>query len=126
MSSLSRRRLLQGSAAALACTGFARDATGAGTPRIEAPVVDSLSIQVVTGGNHGILISGAQERPVLRSEWSLSLWPTSARGTEEKRILRDAEQESRTARPRSRDARRALHHGQPVQFRGLRAPLLPS
>ncbi|MDO9708678.1 MBL fold metallo-hydrolase [Paracraurococcus lichenis] len=106
MNRLSRRRLLQGSAAAgLACTGFVRDAGGAEVPRIEAPVVDSLSIQVVTDGNHDIFISGAQvpgiriervrgfngpkERRVLRSEWGLSLWLTSAKGGEEKRILLD-------------------------------------
>ena len=90
-----RRRLLQGTAAAaaFACTGYR---AGAATPRIEAPEVDSLSIQVVTDGNHDIFISGAQvpgvriergarlpgaqERRVLRSEWGLSLWLTSTTG----------------------------------------------
>jgi 7,8-dihydropterin-6-yl-methyl-4-(beta-D-ribofuranosyl)aminobenzene 5'-phosphate synthase len=102
MNRISRRALLQGSAATLACTGFV---AGAATPRIEAPVVDSLSIQVVTDGNHDIFISGAQvpgvrvervrgfrgaqERRVLRSEWGLSLWLTSAKGAEEKRLLLD-------------------------------------
>ncbi|TDH62433.1 MBL fold metallo-hydrolase [Dankookia rubra] len=99
-----RRRLLQGSAAAaaFACTGFP---AGAATPRIEAPEVDSLSIQVVTDGNHDVFISGAQvpgvriervrgfrgaqERRVLRSEWGLSLWMASTRGAETKRLLLD-------------------------------------
>jgi 7,8-dihydropterin-6-yl-methyl-4-(beta-D-ribofuranosyl)aminobenzene 5'-phosphate synthase len=99
-----RRRLLQGTAAAaaFACTGFR---AGAATPRIEAPEVDSLSIQVVTDGNHDVFISGAQvpgvriervrsqtgakERRVLRSEWGLSLWMVSTRGAETKRILLD-------------------------------------
>jgi 7,8-dihydropterin-6-yl-methyl-4-(beta-D-ribofuranosyl)aminobenzene 5'-phosphate synthase len=99
-----RRRLLQGSAAtvAFACTGFR---AGAATPRIEAPEVDSLSIQVVTDGNHDIFISGAQvpgvriervrgfrgaqERRVLRSEHGLSLWLTSTQGAETKRLLLD-------------------------------------
>jgi len=102
MNRISRRALLQGSAATLACTGFV---AGAATPRIEAPVVDSLSIQVVTDGNHDIFISGAQVpgvriervrgqsgarlKRVLRSEWGLSLWLASTRGAEEKRILLD-------------------------------------
>jgi len=33
-----------------------RDAQGAEAPRIEAPVVDSLSIQVVADANHDIFI----------------------------------------------------------------------
>ena len=106
MARVSRRALLHAAATTtLACTGFARDATGAEAPRIEAPVVDSLSIQVVTDGNHDIFISGAevpgvrvervrgfrgaQERRVLRSEHGLSLWLTSARGSETKRLLLD-------------------------------------
>jgi 7,8-dihydropterin-6-yl-methyl-4-(beta-D-ribofuranosyl)aminobenzene 5'-phosphate synthase len=101
-----RRRFLQGSAfAALACTRMVRDASGAESPRIEAPVVDSLSIQVVTDGNHDIFTSsaqvpdvrvervrgfrGAQERRVLRSEWGLSLWLASQRDAETRRILLD-------------------------------------
>jgi 7,8-dihydropterin-6-yl-methyl-4-(beta-D-ribofuranosyl)aminobenzene 5'-phosphate synthase len=104
MTGIPRRRLLQGSAAAVtfACTGFAADAA---TPRITAPEVDSLSIQVVTDGNHDVFISGAQvpgvrvervrgfrgalERRALRSEHGLSLWLTSARGAETKRLLLD-------------------------------------
>lgn len=100
----SRRGLLQASAA-LACVGLAPDAFGQPAPRIEAPIVDSLSIQVVTDGNHDIFISGAQvpgvriervrgqsgrnERRVLRSEWGLSLWLQSRKGGEEKRFLLD-------------------------------------
>src|SRR3954454_16778323 len=102
-----RRRLLQGSAAAaaFACTGFVSTPGGAATPRIAAPGVDSLLIQVVTDGNHDIFISGAQvpgvrverargfnvpkERRVLRSEWGLSLWMVSTRGAETKRIMLD-------------------------------------
>ncbi|MDN3567873.1 MBL fold metallo-hydrolase [Paeniroseomonas aquatica] len=104
MIAISRRDLVRASAA-LACVGFARDAAGATTPRIAAPVVDSLTIQVVTDGNHDIFISGAQvpgvriervrgqggrnERRALRSEWGLSLWMTSMCGTEQKRFLLD-------------------------------------
>ena len=105
---LSRRRFLHASALAapaLACTGMVRDAQGAETPRIEAPVVDNLSIQVVTDGNHDVFISGAQvpgvrvervrgfrgaqERRALRSEHGLSLYLTSRRGDETRRFLLD-------------------------------------
>jgi 7,8-dihydropterin-6-yl-methyl-4-(beta-D-ribofuranosyl)aminobenzene 5'-phosphate synthase len=88
----------------LACTRLVK-AQGVVTPRIEAPVVDSLSIQVVTDGNHDIFISGAQvpgvkvervrgssgarERQALRSEWGLSLYLTSQKGTETRRYLLD-------------------------------------
>jgi 7,8-dihydropterin-6-yl-methyl-4-(beta-D-ribofuranosyl)aminobenzene 5'-phosphate synthase len=82
-----------------------RDAQGAETPRIEAPVVDSLSIQVVTDANHDVFISGAQvpgvrvervrgfrgaqERRALRSEHGLSLYLTSRKGDETRRFLLD-------------------------------------
>ncbi len=107
-SALGRRRFLQASALAapaLACTGMVRDAYGAETPRIEAPVVDSLSIQVVTDGNHDVFISGAQvpgvrverargfrgaqQRRTLRSEWGLSLYLTSQKAGETRRFLLD-------------------------------------
>jgi 7,8-dihydropterin-6-yl-methyl-4-(beta-D-ribofuranosyl)aminobenzene 5'-phosphate synthase len=107
-STLSRRRFLQASALAapaLACTRVVRDARGAEVPRIQAPVVDGLSIQVVTDGNHDIFISGAQvpgvrvervrgfrgalERRALRSEHGLSLYLTSRRGDETRRFLLD-------------------------------------
>jgi 7,8-dihydropterin-6-yl-methyl-4-(beta-D-ribofuranosyl)aminobenzene 5'-phosphate synthase len=103
----SRRRLLGTSILAapmLACTRLVQ-AEGVATPRIEAPVVDSLSIQVVTDGNHDIFISGAQvpgiriervrgfrgpqERRALRSEWGLSLYLTSQQGSETRRYLLD-------------------------------------
>jgi 7,8-dihydropterin-6-yl-methyl-4-(beta-D-ribofuranosyl)aminobenzene 5'-phosphate synthase len=105
---LSRRRLLQATALAapaLACTGMVRDAEGAETPRIDAPVVDNLSIQVVTDANHDVFISGAQvpgvrvermrgfrgaqERRTLRSEHGLSLHLTSRKGDETRRFLLD-------------------------------------
>ena len=108
LSILSRRRFLKASALAspaLACTGVMRDARGVDTPRIEAPVVDSLVIQVVTDGNHDAFISGAQvpgvrvervrffrgaqERRTLRSEWGLSLHLTSQRAGETRRFLLD-------------------------------------
>lgn len=104
MGTFSRRDVLR-STAALACTAYAVDAKGQPAARITAPVVDSLTIQVVTDGNHDIFISGAQvpgirvervrsfrgarERRVLRSEHGLSLWLTSKRGAEEKRLLLD-------------------------------------
>lgn len=106
---MGRRRLLGGAAAlaapALACTGYVRDAQGAETPRIQAPVVDSLTIQVVTDGAHDIFISGAQvpgiriarvrgfngprQNRTLRGEWGLSLHLTSQIGAETKRVLLD-------------------------------------
>jgi 7,8-dihydropterin-6-yl-methyl-4-(beta-D-ribofuranosyl)aminobenzene 5'-phosphate synthase len=108
LSTLGRRRFLQASALAapaLACTRVVRGAHGAEAPRIEAPVVDSLSIQVVADGNHDIFISGAQvpgvrvervrgfrgaqERRTLRSEHGLSLHLTSRRGSETRRFLLD-------------------------------------
>ena len=71
VSAPNRRRFLQASVlaipTALACTRMVRNARGAEAPRIEAPLVDGLSIQVVTDGNHDIFISGAQvpgESPV--------------------------------------------------------------
>jgi 7,8-dihydropterin-6-yl-methyl-4-(beta-D-ribofuranosyl)aminobenzene 5'-phosphate synthase len=82
-----------------------RDAHGAESPRIDAPVVDSLSIQVVTDSNHDVFISGAQvpgvkvervrgfrgaqERRALRSEHGLSLYLTSRKGDETRRYLLD-------------------------------------
>jgi 7,8-dihydropterin-6-yl-methyl-4-(beta-D-ribofuranosyl)aminobenzene 5'-phosphate synthase len=109
VATLNRRRFLQASAlaapTALGCTRVVRDAQGAEVPRIEAPVVDSLSIQVVTDGNHDIFISGAQfpsikvervrgfrgalERRTLRSEHGLSLYLTSRKGDETRRFLLD-------------------------------------
>ncbi len=107
----SRRRLLGTSTLAapmLACIRLVQ-AQGQGqtvpTPRIEAPVVDSLSVQVVTDGAHDIFISGAQvpgirvERTrgfygaqvnrTLRSEWGLSLYLTAQKGAETRRYLLD-------------------------------------
>ena len=108
LSTLGRRRFLQASALAapaLACTRVVRDAHGAEAPRIEAPVVDNLSIQVVADGNHDIFISGAQvpgvrvervrgfrgaqERRTLRSEHGLSLHLTSRKSDETRRFLLD-------------------------------------
>jgi 7,8-dihydropterin-6-yl-methyl-4-(beta-D-ribofuranosyl)aminobenzene 5'-phosphate synthase len=106
--SFSRRRLLQASALAaptLTCIGLSRNAYGAATPRLEAPLVDSLSIQVVTDATHDVFISGAQvpgirverarafrgalERRALRSEHGLSLYLTSQKGSETRRFLLD-------------------------------------
>ena len=105
---LGRRCFLRASALAapaLACTRMVRDAHGAEAPRIDAPVVDSLSIQVVTDGSHDVMISGAQvpgvhvervrgfrgaqERQALRSEWGLSLHLTSQKAAETRRFLLD-------------------------------------
>lgn len=105
---LSRRRLLRASAMAapaLACTRVTRDANGAETPRIEAPVVDRLAMQVVLDGAHDVLISGAQvpgiriERTrlmrgeryqrTLKSEWGLSLHLEAQAGPETRRYLLD-------------------------------------
>jgi 7,8-dihydropterin-6-yl-methyl-4-(beta-D-ribofuranosyl)aminobenzene 5'-phosphate synthase len=106
---IGRRRLLGTSALAvpmLVCTRL-EQAQGqpVPTPRIEAPVVDSLSIQVVTDGAHDIFISGAQVPGVrvertrgfsgtrvnrsLRSEWGLSLFLTAQMAGETRRYLLD-------------------------------------
>ncbi|MBK1661521.1 MBL fold metallo-hydrolase [Paracraurococcus ruber] len=104
-----RRRLLGASALAapmLACTRLVRaQGQAAPAPRIEVPVVDSLSVQVVTDGAHDIFISGAQVPGIkvertrgfygaqlnrsLRSEWGLSLHLTAHKGGEIRRYLLD-------------------------------------
>lgn len=103
-----RRGLLRRTALfapALACTGMVTDARGQANPRITAPEVDSLTIQVVTDGQHDVFISGAQVPGVrvtrtrgfsgprqdrsLRSEWGLSLHLTSRMGDTTKRMLLD-------------------------------------
>jgi 7,8-dihydropterin-6-yl-methyl-4-(beta-D-ribofuranosyl)aminobenzene 5'-phosphate synthase len=104
-----RRRLLGASVLAapmLACTRLVRaQGQTVPTPRIEAPVVDSLSIQVVTDGAHDLFISGAQVPGIkvertrgfvgpqlnrsLRSEWGLSLYLTAQMGGETRRYLLD-------------------------------------
>ena len=104
-----RRRLLGASALAvpmLVCTRLVQaQGQPAPAPRIEAPVVDSLSIQVVTDGAHDVLISGAQVPGVrvertrgfsgarlnrtLRSEWGLSLLLIAQMASETRRYLLD-------------------------------------
>ena len=100
---LRRRSLLF--APALACTGIALDAQGQPAPRIPVPELDSLTIRVVTDGQHNIFISGAQvpgirvartrgfsgaqQNRSLRSEWGLSLHLTSNIGDVSKRFLLD-------------------------------------
>ncbi|WP_236020107.1 MBL fold metallo-hydrolase [Sabulicella rubraurantiaca] len=104
-----RRRFLQSSAltlgtSALTCTAMVRDAAGADVPRIEAPVVDRLVVQVVLDGAHDLFISGAQvpgirvERTrlfagranrTLQSEWGLSLHLEAQAGAETRRYLLD-------------------------------------
>ncbi len=104
-----RRRLVSAFALAgpaLACTGLVQaQGQTAPSPRIDAPVVDSLSIQVVTDGAHDVFISGAQTPGVrvertrgfsgaqlnrtLRSEWGLSLFLTAQMGGETRRYLLD-------------------------------------
>jgi 7,8-dihydropterin-6-yl-methyl-4-(beta-D-ribofuranosyl)aminobenzene 5'-phosphate synthase len=88
----------------LVCYGVL-DATAHAAPvRITPPVVDRLTIQVVLDSNHDVFISGAQSPGVgvkrvrlpaafngrtLESEWGLSLYLTSTKGTETRRILLD-------------------------------------
>jgi 7,8-dihydropterin-6-yl-methyl-4-(beta-D-ribofuranosyl)aminobenzene 5'-phosphate synthase len=95
--------MLQGSAAVLACTAVARPE--AATVRIEAPVVDRLTIRVVVDGSHDIFISGAAipaigiERTrllppphrldTLKTQWGLSLYLTSLKGKERRTYLLD-------------------------------------
>ena len=104
--SLDRRAFLRASAgSALTCTAMVRTAAGAVVPRIEAPVVDKLVIQVIVDGAHDIFIpaqtvpglgivqnrlqGGAGYRGTLQSEWGLSLHLTSQKGVETKRFLLD-------------------------------------
>ncbi len=104
---LLRRRFLQATAfaPALACTAMVRDADGVEQPRIHAPEVDSLKIQIVVDATHDVFISGAQSPDVkvdrvrgyrggrqyraLQSEHGLSLHLTSEKGDETKRVLLD-------------------------------------
>ncbi|MEO3475948.1 MBL fold metallo-hydrolase [Roseomonas sp. CAU 1739] len=105
---LNRRGFLRASALAapaFACTRMVRDAHGAETPRISAPIVDSLSIQVVVDNTHDIFISGAQvpgvrvernrgfrgarQARALQSQHGLSLHLTSRKGTETKHFMLD-------------------------------------
>jgi 7,8-dihydropterin-6-yl-methyl-4-(beta-D-ribofuranosyl)aminobenzene 5'-phosphate synthase len=105
---IGRRGLLARAAAfgsALACTAIVRDAAGNDVPRIAAPVIDRLSIEVVVDGAHDIFISGAQVPGVkiertraqsgplhartLLSEWGLALHLTSWQGAEQRRYLLD-------------------------------------
>lgn len=104
------RRTFLGAAAALTCTALNRDASGALIPRIQAPIVDKVVIQVVVDGAHDVFISGAEPpgikmtqarlesgpraRRTLQTEWGLSLHITSTKdsGTkdsETKRFLLD-------------------------------------
>ena len=105
---LSRRRFLHASALAaplLTCTRMVHDANGAEQPRITAPEIDSLSIQLVVDTNHDVFISGAQVPDVkverlrgfrggkqaraLQGQHGLSLHLTSQKGPETRRILLD-------------------------------------
>ena len=106
---LDRRAFVRGSALAtgsvLACTSMVQTAAGAVVPRIEAPVVDKLVIQVVVDGAHDIFIAeqkvpgvaiaqtrlqqGANFRRTLQTEWGLSLHLTSQKGAETRRFLLD-------------------------------------
>jgi 7,8-dihydropterin-6-yl-methyl-4-(beta-D-ribofuranosyl)aminobenzene 5'-phosphate synthase len=99
------RRAFLGAAAALTCTALNRDASGAMIPRIQAPIVDKLVVQVVVDGAHDVFISGAEPpgikvtqsrlesgpraRRTLQTEWGLSLHLTSTKGSETKRYLLD-------------------------------------
>jgi 7,8-dihydropterin-6-yl-methyl-4-(beta-D-ribofuranosyl)aminobenzene 5'-phosphate synthase len=106
---VTRRRLLGSSALAvpaLTCTRLVQaQGQAAPAPRIEAPVVDSLAVQVVTDGSHDVFLPGAQVPGVrvervrgffgpqvnrsLHSEWGLSLHLTSQMGGETRRYLLD-------------------------------------
>ena len=104
--SFDRRAFLRATAgSALTCTAMVRAADGAGVPRIEAPVVDKLVIQVIVDGTHDIFIpaqkvpglgigqnrlqGGSGYRNTLQSEWGLSLHLMSQKGTETRRFLLD-------------------------------------
>jgi 7,8-dihydropterin-6-yl-methyl-4-(beta-D-ribofuranosyl)aminobenzene 5'-phosphate synthase len=104
--SVGRRSLLRAAAGSvLTCTAMVRGSSGAVVPRIEAPVVDKLVIQVVVDGQHDIFIpeqkvpglgirqnrlqGGASFRDTLQSEWGLALHLTSQKGAESKRFLLD-------------------------------------
>jgi 7,8-dihydropterin-6-yl-methyl-4-(beta-D-ribofuranosyl)aminobenzene 5'-phosphate synthase len=106
--SLGRRRFIGhsvGLGSALACAAIVRDAAGDDVPRIAAPFVDQLKIEVVVDGAHDIfisgeqvpgvkiertrLLSGARHDRTLQCEWGLSLHLSSSRGREVRRFLLD-------------------------------------
>jgi 7,8-dihydropterin-6-yl-methyl-4-(beta-D-ribofuranosyl)aminobenzene 5'-phosphate synthase len=99
------RRRFAAAAAALACTAVVRDARGVERPRIDAPVVDSLSIRVVVDGSHDIFapavsppgikvqrtrtFAGSRLGRTLQSEWGLSLLIESRQGETIRHCLLD-------------------------------------
>lgn len=106
MNAVGRRSILGAAAGSvLTCTGLVPTASGAVVPRIEAPVVDKLVIQVIVDGAHDIFIpeqkvaglgirqnrlqNGTGFRDTLQSEWGLALHLTSQKGDETKRFLLD-------------------------------------
>ena len=106
-SGFNRRRSLQSAAATgslLACYGIIDRTSYAAPLRISPPIVEKLTIQVVLDSNHDAYISGEQvpglgvtrvrtpaafNGRTLESQWGLSLYLTSTKGTEIKRILLD-------------------------------------
>lgn len=103
---VSRRSILGAAAGSvLTCTAMVRSSSGAIVPRIDAPVVDKLVIQVIVDGAHDIFIpeqkvpglaikqnrlqGGTAFRDTLQSEWGLSLHLVSQKGAETKRFLLD-------------------------------------
>ena len=102
MSSLDRRRFLQGSAAVggTLATGIGRPAAAA---HIEVPAVDRIVVQEVTDGAHDVFLRGSEQPGLavqrtspnavqgktLHSEWGLALHIESQRGGEARRYLLD-------------------------------------
>lgn len=106
--SLDRRRFLQHSAvlggSLLTCSIPRDTSTRAAPVRIDAPVVDQLTVQEITDGTHDIFLRGADlpglavrrtgfpeapEGKTLESEWGLALHLESRKGAETRRYLLD-------------------------------------
>jgi 7,8-dihydropterin-6-yl-methyl-4-(beta-D-ribofuranosyl)aminobenzene 5'-phosphate synthase len=105
---LARRRFLQGSAmlggSLLTCSAPLDRSAGAAPVRINAPVIDQVTVREITDGTHDIFLRGADlpglavrrtgfpeaaQGKTLESEWGLALHLESVRGSETRRYLLD-------------------------------------
>ncbi len=108
LQSFDRRRFLQGSAmlggALLTCSAPLDRSARAAPVRIDAPVIDELTVREITDGTHDIFLRGvdlpdlavrrtgfpeAAQGKTLESEWGLALHLESVKGNETRRYLLD-------------------------------------